>query len=508
MNREGNSAPAQETEEVEPELGEMLRSVWRTVRRRKWFILIPFAFITAGASEVSLRMPNRFVSEATVGVVQQQVSQRYVASDAVPINDAVTALRQQILSRASLLKIVEELDLYGDRSQISPEDLILRMQNDLDVQAVEARRDEITALRISFTSQSAGVAQRVTERLTNAFIDENVRQREVQVHSNNSFLDEEVRAAEAKLAAQEARLQSYKTRNLDQLPEQQSSNSLALADLRSRLRLVSPEVERLRRSLRSLESQVADKLAKLQSDRAELLKRYTAQNPAVVKQDAEIAKYSALQEIFGKDGPSSRSRQILATGDDAQVAQLRNQAEEYTNDIDKLTREGHDLEAQIKDYQGRVTAAPLREQEQSAILRDYNLFKADYEALKAKQLQSGLTSNLEQRDQGQRFRLIEPPSFPSRPAGPNRLRIALGAAAGGLVFGLLLAFLRGTVDSTFASEREIAAAFSVPLVLGIPEILTPGERTARTWQSVFDWLAGSVLILCVISTEVYIYLKG
>lgn len=512
MNREGNTesraVPSQESEEFDPDLGEMLRALASTAKRRKWFILLPFALLTVGVGVVVLQLPSVYTSEATVGVSQQKVSQRFVDGDTGSVADAVTSLRQEILSRSSLLKIIEELDLYGDRSAVAPDDLVERMQTDMKVDALESRRDEVTALRVSFTAENPKTAQRVVTRLSNAFIEENAKQTQGRVRSNDSFLDEQVRAAEAKLASQEARLQAYKTRNLDQLPEQQSSNSIALADLRSRARAIGPDIDRMKRSLRSLEGLVSDKLSKLQADRAALMTRYTAQNPIVVKQDAEIAKYAALRELFSPDGPSVKARQVLAGADDAQITQFRNQADEYTNDIEKAEREQADLESQIRDYQTRVTAMPLREQEQSAILRDYNLFKADYEALKAKQLQAGLTTDLVEEEGGQRFRLVEPASLPFRPSGPNRLRFTLAGAAGGLVLGILLAFLRGSVDITFASEKEVASAYSVPLVLGIPEILTPKEQSMRTWKMVFEWVAGIALVACVISTEVYVYIHG
>ena len=509
MNREGQPVSTPEVEEAEPDFGDMIGGLGRMMKRRKWLILLPLALVTAGVSQVALLLPNQYRSEATVGVVQQQVSQRYVFSDETPIMDVVAGMQQEILSRASLVRIIEELDLYGDRSGVSDEDLAARMQDDLNVEVVEARRDQITALRISFTAETPKVAQRVASRLTDAFIQENVKQRDTRTETTKTFLDEEVRAAEAKLAAQEQRLQSYKTRNLEQLPEQQNANLGVLADLRNRLQAVAPNVDQARRSLRLLEGQVSDRLTRLQQDRADLSKKYAPQHPVLVKLDGDIARYTALREVFGASGLSAKARQVLAGNDDPQIGQIRNQAEEYANDIDKLRRQEAQLQDQINDYQGRVSAAPLREQEQSAILRDYNLLKADYEGLKAKQLASGLATNLDQKEEGgQKFRLIESASFPTRPTGPKRLRFALGGAAGGLVFGLVLAFVLGSMDATFVSEKEVASAFKVPLVLGIPQILTPKEQSARTRKRVFDWVGGTALILWVISTEVYVYIKG
>jgi uncharacterized protein involved in exopolysaccharide biosynthesis len=421
---------------------------------------------------------------------------------------ALATIRQDVLSRDSLLRIIEEFNLYGDRTGISADELSDRMQTDLTIAPLDMNPQEVMSVRVSFNSADPVIAQKVTNRVVSLFVKETLKQRDEQLESNVDFLDQRVREAAAKLADQEARLQGYKSRNLSELPEQQGSNLGILTDLRSRLHSIDPEIETARRALRSIEGQVSDRISRLQSDRADLLKKYTAQMPVVVKLDSELAKYVALREFFGADGLSARARQVLAAGDDTQVSQLRSQAESYVNEIDRLRKQQADLEGQISDYQRKVTAAPLREQEQSAILRDYNLYKSDYESLKAKQLAAGLTTNLEAGDAGQKFRIIEPASLPLRPVGPKRLRVSLGGAVGGFIFGIVLCFIRGSVDATFRSEKEVAHAFRVPLVLGIPQILTPGEQSAKTRNRVFGWVAATALILLVISAEAYVYVKG
>ncbi|MEO5925014.1 MAG: Wzz/FepE/Etk N-terminal domain-containing protein [Bryobacteraceae bacterium] len=508
MNREVHAGSSPEAEEAEVSLGDTIRALLPTLKRRKWYILVPLVIGAVGASLAALRLPNEYVSEAIIGVTQQQVSERYVSSDAGPMLKALANIRQDVLSRASLMKIIEEFDLYGNRAGVSQQDLADRLQSELTIVPLETSREEVMSVQVSFKSPDPQIAQKVTSRVVSVFMNETLKQRDVQLESNTDFLNERVREAAAKLADQEARLQSYKSRNLSELPEQQVSNLGVLTDLRSRLHAIDPELEQARRGLRAVENQVSDRLSRLQLDRSELLKKYTAQMPIVAKLDGEIIRYSALREFFGADGLSARARQVLAVGDDAQVSQLRNQAEGYVSEIEKLRRQQSDLEGQINDYQRKVTAAPLREQEQSSILRDYNLLKADYESLKAKQLSAGLTTDLEANEGGQKFRLIEPASLPIRPIGPKRLRISLGGAVGGLVLGLVFGFVRGTVSTSFHSEKEVARVFRVPLVLGIPEILTPGEQSALVRKRVFEWVAGTTLILLVLSAEVYVYIKG
>ena len=79
MNREGQPVSTPEVEEAEPDFGDMIGGLGRMMKRRKWLILLPLALVTAGVSQVALLLPNQYRSEASVGVVQQQVSQRNLA---------------------------------------------------------------------------------------------------------------------------------------------------------------------------------------------------------------------------------------------------------------------------------------------------------------------------------------------------------------------------------------------------------------------------------------------
>jgi capsular polysaccharide biosynthesis protein len=162
----------------------------------------------------------------------------------------------------------------------------------------------------------------------------------------------------------------------------------------------------------------------------------------------------------------------------------------------------------VGQYQGRVNAAPLREQQLAALSRDYDLTKQEYASLLNRQLQSQLAGNLEERGEGVQFRLIDPPTLPAVPNSPPRRKIGLGGLAGGLALGFGLAFLLHILDGSLHTEKSTKQRFALPIVLGIPVMRTEAEERRRTWVRRFEWLTGCVITLVVLAAEVYVLRRG
>jgi hypothetical protein len=162
------------------------------------------------------------------------------------------------------------------------------------------------------------------------------------------------------------------------------------------------------------------------------------------------------------------------------------------------------LEAKIADYQSRLNITPVREQELADLQRGYNLSKQNYDDLLSKKTQSELATNLEKHQQGQQFRIIDPPSFPMKPTGAVRERVSLGGLAGGLALGLVLAFLVETRDHSLRDEQDLRRLFSFPLMVGLPALPTKAEGQRRLRLQLVQWFVGATLCLLVCATEFYV----
>jgi len=167
-----------------------------------------------------------------------------------------------------------------------------------------------------------------------------------------------------------------------------------------------------------------------------------------------------------------------------------------------------DLEAQIRQYESRLNLTPVREQELAAVTRDYQQSRANYESLLAKKQQSEMATSLEKRQQGEQFRVLDPPSLPLKPYFPNRFKMSLAGLGVGacLAFGLVI-FLE-IVNVRIYGEDDLRDLTSAPVLVGIPSISTAVEERNQTRQHWLEAVAASLLLSCIPIVTLLAYLKG
>ncbi len=269
-------------------------------------------------------LPDKYVSQATLLVVQQQVSQRYVEPDNVTtIPAAVQAMKLEVLSRARLITIITDLGLYASaRPRLEPDLLVERMRKEIDIQPLETTpgRADFNAFTIAFTASNPSLAQAVTSRLTSLFIEQNLKTQGEQAANTTKFLTDQLEAAKQRLAEQEERLQAFKTTNLGELPEQQQANLAALTEIRDRLTTVSASLLQVQDQRAMIESSLNDRLVSLQSERRTLLSQYTPQHPTVLSKEREIGRIQSTLDRLKAGRTESEGPAAAEVVDDPTLA--------------------------------------------------------------------------------------------------------------------------------------------------------------------------------------------
>ena len=508
-------------------------------RRRRW-IIITACIVPVCTSAVLNLVPNKYRSEATLLVVQQQVPERYVVpTTSSGLTDALQAMQQEVLSRTRLLGIIEQFHLYtAERARSAPEHVIDLMRRNIDIQPLNTNpeRRDFNAFRISFTAENPHVAQQVTSKLTALFIEENLRTREDQARNTTSFLSDQLGETEKRLNQKEEQLRDYKMRHLGVLPEQQPGNLAILAGFQNQLQATEASLNRAEQQRVYLESlltgyrnlsakgvsvagapsanatnnpiQAAQaELAHLQGERNELLAKYTGQHPDVVQLEETIARQSKILDNLRRSRSASEEVQKRAAAppeeasDDPSVTQVKSQIEANRMDIASLLKEQSQLKSDISEYQNRLNATPVTEQQLAAVSRDYELLKKEYADLLNKQQQSQLATSLEKQQEGQQFRLVDTPNLPTAPSSPKRRQIRAGGVLGGLLLGLALAFLVEFKQACFYTEREVSKYIKASFVLGVPLLMTPAERRRSAWARRFEFAAGFALVILAAAGE-------
>jgi len=491
---------------------------------------------------VSWVLPTKYQSETLILVEQQKVPEHYVEPNiAVDLQQRLQSMSEQILSRTRLMGIIDKFHLYGlDPSHPIVQGTVERMRKDISIDLVRANSDQITAFKVSYSADSPVVAQQVTAELTSLFIEENLHNRQQMSEDTTNFLETQLDGARKNLEQQELRLREFKSKYLGQLPEQTAGNVQILSGLQNRLQNANDALnqgEQQKLYLQSLltqyramrqsgsgdsvkssqsvtSSSTATQLQQLKSQLAELKAKYTAKHPDVVRLEQEIAELekpsAPAGQLQGEKVPPS-SETAAGTSDEIQAGapmlQVASQLKATELEVANRKAEIKSIEADIDSYQMKLNLAPAREQELAAITRDHEQSRAYYESLLAKRNQSEMATNLEKRQQGEQFRMIDPPSLPQRPYFPNRPLFS----AAGVVFGLFLGIgsivLREFVSPKIYGEEELAAVVTNSSLVLVPAVRTPSETRSRTRVQVLDGLMAAMIALIIPVTTLFLYFK-
>ena len=512
---------------------------WAMVVRRRWWILGPLFLGWLIVFASAWIIPPKYTSEAVILVEQQKVPEQFVMPNVqVDLEERLQSITQQVLSRSRLLNIINNLHLYQGLFFSSPDDQIQQMRKDIKIDLIqtphtEGKRSELTAFKVSYAADKPQVAQQVNTQLASYFIDENVRASQQQSESTTNFLDSQLTSAAAALAAQEKKIREYEAAHMGELPDQLQSNLQILAGAQSQLAAAIDARDKALQQqayLNSLATQydamgvtesttptpptIGQQLDTARAELASLEAKYTPDHPDVKKMKETIVKLEQMQKDTqdNKSDSSSDSDKPAATSSQLQtmtpVMQIQSQIK--ANKLEIQSREAHiaKLEASVNAYQARLNATPGRQQELSDIMRNYDESKKNYDVLLGKTMSSSLATSLNRQQQGDQFRVIDPPSLPEKSSFPDRFKFSLA----GLGVGLALAFLLGVgmefLDDRIRSEQDLLDTAQLPVLAEIPPLPTEHEIAAQKWK---PWIAvaAAILIAIIIPTGIwYAYFWG
>jgi polysaccharide chain length determinant protein (PEP-CTERM system associated) len=465
--------------------------------RRRWVLILTLTLVGGPlAYGVSRFLPNKFKSQTLVLIEQPTVSAKIVDSlDSTDINQRLSSMQQQILSRSRLEPIIRQFDLYPqDVNRMSMDELVLRLQKSIEVTPIlpmaETRAQQLPGFYVAVTLDSARNAQEVCTAITSMFIEQSIRQRQEHSETTSKFLAQELASAKAGLDEQDAKLAAFKSHYAGALPEDEPTNLNLLTGLTSQLDASTQALSRAQQDKTFNESLLAQQVAAWQASQtgrdpetleqqliaaqahlATLQNSYTDDYPDVIKARNDIA---ALQKkIADSDGPNKlpgNSKSPKQSIEPSQIQQLRAQIHNDEMIIGAKTKEQEQIRKQIGVYQERIQSSPAVEQQYKELTRGYQTAQQSFDDLQKKRDNSEMAVNLERKQEGEQFSVLDPANLPDKPSFPNRPLFALGGLAGGLALGVGIAFFLEMRDSSFKTERDVEFALHLPVLAMVPAI--------------------------------------
>ena len=259
------------TSQLHPQESEPVQSLQTYVamfHRRRTLIVLVGGVLLGFSLAVAFLWPATYKSMATILIEEQEIPSELVHSMITSYADQrIETIKQQVMSRTTLWKVVEQYNLYQDLRRTNPaEEVVKRFTKDIAVEVISAdvmdkRTQHPTKATIAFTvayqSNSPNLAQKVANELTSLFLAENLKSRERQVQETTSFLQQEAENLSKHIGEVDDKIAAFKQQAKGALPELMPLNQQLMNQADKELTDIDQQIRSLEERKNYLEGELA-----------------------------------------------------------------------------------------------------------------------------------------------------------------------------------------------------------------------------------------------------------
>lgn len=476
-------------------------------KRRFWLIAGCAGGLMAIAIVASFIIPPQYRSQTFILIEQQKVPEDYVKPVVEQdLSERLASMKEQILSRSRIEPIIKRFNLFAS-NRYTMDDRVTLTQKAIAIKAIPAGQSGgMPGFYVSYTANNPHLAQQVCGEITSLFVGENQNALEESAEGTTEFLRQQLDDSKRNLDEQDAKLAAFQEKYFGRLPDQQQSNSNTLTALTAQLDAANQALSTQQQNVTYLQAMVTQQthdleaapvetpataavderkteLKALEQQKQALIAEYTPDHPDVV---AISRKIEDLQAQIAHSAPEAAPAPTVkrSTQDTPQLQTLKAQLRAAQQAAADARAEQARVEDQVRTYEGRIESSPEVEEEYKQITRDHETALDFYNSLLKKMNESSMATALQERQQGEQFRVIDAPNLPDEPFFPNRLMFAGGGLAGGLFIGLLLTGLFEYRDTSIRTERDIWAFTKLSTLAVISHIdeLPKMEKKHTRWN--------------------------
>lgn len=480
------------------EAGLQLSDLQEVIRRRAKLVLGVALLVSLAAYWLAMALPNEYESYASVLVEPQSVDPDLVEAG-IPqsdLNRRLHLMTAQILSRPRLSRMIDEFALYEEESNYMVRDQVIDLMRqkirvepvipELEQQQGPLRAGfEIDQFRIFYRNNDPVMARDVAQELANDFIEEHISRRVRVSQKSVEFIDAELGRLAETIERIEAEVGEFKAANPGRLPEDMVANQRRLERLTSELVVArraavaarSDEAFYLSQRVTAREMLGVGTQAQANTPeyRARLLelslsedeaRGFTDKHPDVIKKKAELRELRAQLEQAEEGGTPSSYAELSAVAE-AERARLRRQEAE------------HEIESLLKAFeevQRLLNQTPQVAERLGALEREYKHLFESYQDFSNRRQEAAVQADLERRQLGEQFRVLEAAFLAPDPAAPNRIVIMVIGAFFGLALGCGLGIFLEIADASIHEARQLQASLNIPVLASIPQIWFESDR--------------------------------
>jgi len=486
----------------------------KILQRRKWLVILPAIAIATAVAWVVYRLPDVYESSTLIVVRPSTLPKNVVPSVTEDnLTRQLTGIQQVVTSRSSLEPLVEKYDLYKtERLRGEPiEGVIGMMRRDIDVKVNTSRNDITNGFNISYRYRDAKVAQAITSELAGKYISVQTANQANSGLAAKNFIDNQVNQAKEELAAIDKQRLDFMSSHVGNLPSEATGLFNQLAGLREEQKALIADVGRLqdRRAAATGQlavlkqsrdqniidtaenitdpkttlawSQLVSRKSALEGELTRLKQEYRDVHPDVIAKQKEVDQIKEQMDGMIDDWKEKIKvkQEKLEKNPNPGISQAEAEIKLVDGEIKRQQKAVAENEKAIGAIVDRINNVPGVEVALGAIERDYQTKKAAYDELLEQQQKIGLNTEAITQQQGEGIEVVDPANLPSKPVAPKRLMLGALGLGVGLGLGLLLVgIFEGPRLLTIQNVEDARHYTGLPVLLAVPELLTPQEARA------------------------------
>lgn len=493
------------------EITAVLLNFLKAIGKYRWHAVVITWVVALIGWAVVLRLPNQYEASARVYVDTQSILKPLLSSmTSVPnLDQQVTFMRRTLISRPNVERLMRMVDLDVKAKDTKEHDKIVDdLMQQIKVSGTE--RDDIYT--ITYMSDNAKLGKDVVSSLLTIFVEGSFSGKKQDSEKAVQFIDDQIKTYEEKLAAAENSLKEFKIKNIGMLPRDSGGDfggqMMQASDQLNQAKLELAEAEQARNAIRHqingdpvkpgtktidpalIDPELEARIAATQKNLDNLRLQYTEQHPDVIANRRLLDQLLAQKADLGKHkkrsldpgasySPMLQQLNVALSQAEARVASMRARVAEYENRVARLRNQS--------------TIAPEVEAQLAQLNRDYQVNRENYQKLVERRESARLSGDLTSATDMLQFRVIDPPTVPNHPTGPNRVRLFSLVFVGALIAGLAAAFMMSQLRPTFLTQSTLREVTGLPVLGSIGMNWTPEQTVKRKRRLIA--LAGSVLLL-------------
>ena len=454
------------------------------VRRLHYFLAV-FVLGTAVSFSVALLLPPVYEAEATLLVESAQIPTELAAPTVTTgASEELQIIEQRLMTRANLLSIAREFDVFPNIGTMSADDIIGGMKDRTTVQR-SAGRDRATLMTISFASANAATSAEVVNEYITLILQDNTEIRTGRAGETLEFFQTEVDRLGKDMETQSARILEFKNQHADALPDtlqyrltQQSSLQERLGSVEREIFSLSEQRRRLIELHNSQPEQVQQRpmtdderqLERLKEELRAALAIYSPENPKVKLLQAQVDQQQKLVEALASSLPPLQNQS-------ANVLEI--QLADIDARLELLQRQQTSIENELETLAETLARTPANTIALDALQRDYENVQKQYNQAVDRLSVAATGERIELLSKGQRIAILDPAVPPDEPTKPNRTLISVGGTIASLAAGLGLVVLLEFLNNAIRRPTDIVRQLGITPLGTIPYVRTPMEMIFR-----------------------------